>query len=208
MSSASARVGATHMATSSPTCRTLPVASTGCSEILNPGSPDTARIGLTPARSAAVNTTSRKRSGTMNGLDAGMRQRAANEGDILQAGQADVGHVLAAPAHEAVVFLARQPCADALAGAGRRAEAEIAFDVGHSACRLRLNHARRSGCHGLGQDGSNRVVAHAGAQAEHRLQQAVGDDFGLFVVAQDVAAGLLGEHADIGIHARAAARRC
>ncbi len=64
MSSASARVGATHMATSSPTCRTLPVASTGCSEILKPGNPDTARIGLTPARSDAVNTTSEKRSGT------------------------------------------------------------------------------------------------------------------------------------------------
>src|SRR5436190_11600652 len=58
MSSASARVGATHMATSSPTWRTLPVASTGCSEILNPGNPETARIGLTPSRSAAVKTLS------------------------------------------------------------------------------------------------------------------------------------------------------
>jgi hypothetical protein len=36
----------------------------------------------------------------------GVRQRAANEGDILQACDPDVGHILAAPAHEAIVFLA------------------------------------------------------------------------------------------------------
>ena len=59
MSSASARVGATHIATNSPTCRTLPVASTGCSDTLKPGSPETARIGSTPSRSAAVKTRSR-----------------------------------------------------------------------------------------------------------------------------------------------------
>jgi hypothetical protein len=42
----------------------------------------------------------------MDGPDAGMRQRAANESDVLQARQPDIGHVLAAPTHEAVVFLA------------------------------------------------------------------------------------------------------
>ncbi len=52
----------------------------------------------------------------MNGLDARMRQRTANESDILQACQADVGDILAAPAQEAVVLLARHSCADALAG--------------------------------------------------------------------------------------------
>ena len=60
-----------------------------------------------------------------------------------------------------------------------------------------LQHSRRSGCHGLGKDGCNRVMAHAVAQTEHRLQQPFGDHLGLFVVPQDISAGLLGEHADI-----------
>jgi len=42
------------MATSSPTKRTFPIASAGCSETLNPFNPDNARIGLTPAISLAV----------------------------------------------------------------------------------------------------------------------------------------------------------
>src|SRR5262249_34424918 len=63
--------------------------------------------------------------------------------------------------------------------------------------------SRRSGCHGLRKNGSNGVVALTSAQAEHRLQQPFGDHLGLFVVAQDIAAGLLGEPPDIGIHAEA-----
>jgi hypothetical protein len=42
----------------------------------------------------------------MDGFYAGMRQRTADEGDILQAGKANIGYVLAAPAQEAIVFLA------------------------------------------------------------------------------------------------------
>ena len=53
-SSASARVAATHTAIGSPTCRTLSVASTGCADVLNPGSPEFATIGCTPTKSAAV----------------------------------------------------------------------------------------------------------------------------------------------------------
>ncbi len=52
----------------------------------------------------------------MDAADARMRQRAAHERHVLQAGQADVGDELAAPAHQAVVLLARQPRADALPG--------------------------------------------------------------------------------------------
>ena len=81
-SSASARVGATHMATSSPTCLTLPIASGGCSETLKPGNPDTARIALTPSRSAAVNTRSRTASGMsrprMRACASGLRTKATS----------------------------------------------------------------------------------------------------------------------------------
>lgn len=50
MPSASARVAAIHVATSSPTWRTLPAASADCSETLKPDRPETARISdeLTP----------------------------------------------------------------------------------------------------------------------------------------------------------------
>jgi len=43
-----------------------------------------------------------------------MRKRRAEEGDILHAGQTDIGHILAAPAKETIVLLARQRGADAL----------------------------------------------------------------------------------------------
>jgi hypothetical protein len=56
MSSAWARVGATHMAMVSPTWRTLPRASGHWSEALKPANAEMARIGLTPARSSIVNT--------------------------------------------------------------------------------------------------------------------------------------------------------
>jgi hypothetical protein len=60
-----------------------------------------------------------------------MCQRAANKGDVLQAGETDIGHVLAAPAHEAVVFLAKQPGSDALSGIGHRARSGFAFNLRH-----------------------------------------------------------------------------
>ena len=41
-----------------------------------------------------------------------MRQRAAHESNVLQSGEANVGHELAAPPHQPVVFLSRQPRAD------------------------------------------------------------------------------------------------
>ena len=41
----------------------------------------------------------------------------AHEGNVLQAGETNVGHELAAATHQPVVFLARQPDADALSGA-------------------------------------------------------------------------------------------
>ena len=63
ISSASARVRPTHIAMSSPTCRTFWLASTGCSDALNPGRPDTATIGFTPTRSAAANALPRCSSG-------------------------------------------------------------------------------------------------------------------------------------------------
>ena len=82
MSSASARVRATQMAMSSPTWRTLPVASGGCSEGLKPGSAETARIGLTPVRSSAVNTAPRHFSGTctarMRAWASGLRRNATS----------------------------------------------------------------------------------------------------------------------------------
>jgi hypothetical protein len=64
-------------------------------------------------------------------LYSGVRQRAADEGNILQARQPDVGYVLAASAHETIVFLAKQPGSDTLSGAGRRVRSNIAFNVRH-----------------------------------------------------------------------------
>jgi hypothetical protein len=43
-----------------------------------------------------------------------MRQRAAEKGYFLHAGQTDVAHILATAAHVAIVFLAQEPRADAL----------------------------------------------------------------------------------------------
>jgi hypothetical protein len=55
-SSASARLAATQAATASPTWRTLPSASTGWDDALNPGRRECAAMGRTPPRSAMVNT--------------------------------------------------------------------------------------------------------------------------------------------------------
>ena len=53
----------------------------------------------------------------VDAADQRMRQRAAHERHVLQPGETDVGDELAAAAHQPVVFLARQPRADALSGA-------------------------------------------------------------------------------------------
>ena len=52
-------------------------------------------------------------------LDAGMRVRAADKGDVLRVRQPHVGHELSAPVQVARVFLAQQRGADAKPGAGR-----------------------------------------------------------------------------------------
>jgi len=54
----------------------------------------------------------------MDGPYPGMRQWATDESDILQACQPDVGYILAASTHEAIVFLAEQSGADTLRGIG------------------------------------------------------------------------------------------
>jgi len=56
----------------------------------------------------------------MNGLYPGMRQRAANEGNILQARQSDIGNELATAAQKAVILLAEEPGANALSSFRRR----------------------------------------------------------------------------------------
>src|SRR5882757_5654767 len=53
----------------------------------------------------------------MYSADQRMRQRTAHKSNVLQCGETNVGHELSAAAHQAIVFLARQPGADALAGA-------------------------------------------------------------------------------------------
>ena len=114
MSSACARVGATHIATSSPTWRTLSEASGGCSDGLKPRTPETARIGLTPARSATREDGVALRVGDLHAAHARMGERASHERHILHAGKVKIGDELAAPAHQAVVFLAEKARADAL----------------------------------------------------------------------------------------------
>ena len=60
----------------------LAVASGGCSETLKPGNPDTARMALTPSRSAAVKTRSRTASGIpmprMRACASGLRTNATS----------------------------------------------------------------------------------------------------------------------------------
>ena len=46
-----------------------------------------------------------------------MRQRTAHKGNVLQPGETDIGHVLSAATHQPIIFLPRQPRADALSGA-------------------------------------------------------------------------------------------
>ena len=112
MSSASARVRPTQAATISPTYRTLPWARIGSRGCLKPGAALAARIDFTPARCSAVKTASRCRSGTRTDTQPRMGDGAAHEGDVAGAGNAEIGDILAAPAQEALVLLARNGSAD------------------------------------------------------------------------------------------------
>ena len=67
----------------------------------------------------------------MHGLYTGVCQRAPHEGDVLQPCHADIGHVLAASTHEAIVFFAKVPGSDALSGVGPRIRRAIAFSARH-----------------------------------------------------------------------------
>ena len=68
------------------------------------------------------------------------------------------------------------------AGGNSRSLRTVTF----SSIELTLTSLRRNG---LRQDWRDRVVSRAGAQAERRLQQTLGDDFIVLVVAKDKAAG-------------------
>ena len=78
--------------------------------------------------------------------DPRMRQRTAHERDVLQSGEPDVGDELPAATHQAIVFLARQPRADALSGAAQRRKiALIAHSMAFSSIELTLPRLRRNG---------------------------------------------------------------
>ena len=116
MSSASARVAATHIATSLADMAHL---AGGEHRLLGDletrqrrHRADRLDIGQVVRGEDNVAITLRN----MDAFDARMRQRAAHEGNILQSGQSDVGDELSAPAQEAVVLLAGHPGADALTG--------------------------------------------------------------------------------------------
>jgi len=121
-------------------------------------------------------------------LDAGMGQWAADEGDILQAGDADIGDVLTASAQEAIVLLAAESGADSLSSAGPGAGQRGRLQPVPSAVSITPRRAR-SGRDGLRQDRRHCIVTHTGAQAEKRLQQTVRHDFRLLVIAQNIAPG-------------------
>ncbi len=121
--------------------------------------------------------------------DQRMRQRTAHEGNVLHAGETNVGDELAAAAHQPVVFLARQPRADALSGA-RTCGRKLAL-VAHGDVLPDRTDADLLCRNGLRQNRRHRVVTRTGAQAERRLQQTLGDDFVLLVVAEDEPAGLV-----------------
>jgi hypothetical protein len=54
--------------------------------------------------------------GNGNAAKASVRDRAADEGDVLHSRQPNVGDELPAPAHEAIVFLPDQASTDTLCG--------------------------------------------------------------------------------------------
>ena len=62
--------------------------------------------------------------GNFDAANAGMGERAADEGDVLHAGEADIADILPQAPHQALVLLARQPGADAL-GRFRVASASV-----------------------------------------------------------------------------------
>src|SRR5882672_1602103 len=197
MSSASARVGATHIATSSPTCRTLPVASTGCSETLKPGSADTARIGLTPTRSAAVKTLARYRSGTciprIRACAKGLRTNATSWSPARRMSATNRPRPRIRRSSSLRGSRAPTPC-PAPAEEKSRSLRTVAFSsIGPDAGLLGRNRLR--------QNWRDRVISRAGTKTERGLQQALGDNFVLFVVAQDKSSGSLSNHRNIRVPA-------
>ena len=106
MSSACARVGATHMATSSPTWRTLSAASGGCSDTLKPRSAGHRADRLDAGEVGKREDGPLVRVGNFDAAHARMGERAAHERHILHAGEMQIGNELAAPAQQAIVFLA------------------------------------------------------------------------------------------------------
>jgi hypothetical protein len=117
-----------------------------------------------------------------------MGQRAADEGDVLQTRRRMSATNWPRPRIKRSSSLrnsrAPTPCPVPAAPRRRRVCRHQRF-VPLAAWFIRSKRPRRAA-------GSARWRRDApGAQAERRLQQAVGDHFGLFVVAQNVAAGLL-----------------
>ena len=76
--------------------------------------PQTARIGLMPARSARVKTAALVCLRNRYAYHARVGERAAHEGHIFHAGEVKVRDELAATTHQAIIFLAEKACADAL----------------------------------------------------------------------------------------------
>ncbi len=66
--------------------------------------------------------------GNRNAANAGVRDRAADEGDILHSRQPNVCDELPAAAHEAIVFLPDQTSPDTLCG---HCDVRCALGVGH-----------------------------------------------------------------------------
>ena len=114
MSSASARVSAMQAASSSPTWRTFSYASTGCTELRNPGSPE---IGANALHAVEVGHDEDLVLVALRLGDAAhprVRKRAAHKSDVQHARQPNVGDEPAAAAQIAVVLQAQNRRADAV----------------------------------------------------------------------------------------------
>src|SRR5438093_5014673 len=70
--------------------------------------------------------------------------------------------------------------------------------VAFSLIELTLTSLRRNG---LRQNWRYRVVSRTGAQTKRGLQQTLGDDFMVLVVAKDKSSGTFSDHRDVGVHA-------
>ena len=100
--------------------------------------------------------------------DQRMRQRTAHEGNVLQPGEADVGHELATTAHQPIVFLSRQPRADALSGARSACGRKLAL-IAHGGILPDRPDVTSLGRNGLRQNWCNRVVSRSRRRrARHR----------------------------------------